>query len=108
MMTSFKVVSLRTSEADIRIDRRTPYGNPFKMDTESQRNEVVDRFAVWWLAPAQDGLREALLTDIRELQHQRLMAGEMVSAPIRLGCWCAPQRCHGDVIKRWLERTERE
>lgn len=22
----------------------------------------------------------------------------------RLGCWCAPEKCHGDVIVEWLEQ----
>jgi len=24
----------------------------------------------------------------------------------RLGCYCKPQKCHGDIIKEWIESTE--
>ncbi len=71
-------------------------GNPFWMKGEGQRTEVCDKF-------------EALLPGlIREpgpgreafkVLYRALVAGEQV----RLGCFCAPKRCHCDSIRAQLE-----
>ena len=35
-------------------------------------------------------------------KHQALHPGE----PFKIACWCAPARCHGDVIKEYLESLD--
>ncbi|MDB5531577.1 MAG: polA [Devosia sp.] len=70
--------------ADIYIGRGSPWGNPFKIGTHGNRDEVCDRFE-----------REVLPTlDVEPLRGRNLV------------CWCAPQRCHGDAILRKLAETE--
>lgn len=65
---------------DIYIDRRGKWGNKFYMDqdSEAERNRVCDEHLAW--LPTQPKLIEAL--------------PELIGK--RLGCWCKPQRCHGD------------
>lgn len=58
------------------VDRRSKYGNPFKMKSEADRDHVCDSF------------EKAILPtlDVRELKGKDLV------------CWCAPKRCHADAI----------
>jgi hypothetical protein len=73
---------------DILIDRRTKWGNPFVMQNESQRNEVCDKYEIW----LNDKLKQKIfnLEDLRSAK--------------RLGCHCAPLRCHGDYLKILLDK----
>jgi hypothetical protein len=71
----------------VRIDRRTEWGNPFEMPVDGDRSTVIGLYAEHYL-PYKPGLI-AKLADLR---------GKA------LGCWCAPEACHGDVLKAWAER----
>ena len=78
------VVNMRTRGAvwDVRIDRGTPWGNPFVIGPDGDREAVLQRYALW--LPAQPELMAAL---------DRLRGK-------RLGCWCAPLPCHGHILAR--------
>ncbi len=71
-------------KGDIRIDRTTPFGNPFIIDRNHSRIQVVDMFREWIT------LKPELVEQLRELD------------PKRLVCWCAPKVCHGDVLVELL------
>ena len=69
--------------AVIRVDRGTPWGNPFVMGRETERKEVCDKFeqyAVERLAKDPDWLKPLRGKD--------------------LVCWCAPKRCHAETLRR--------
>ena len=89
-------VNMRTSaEYDVRIDRTTQWGNPFVVGKHGSRDEVVAYYKQWLWARIKDGTvsTELLAT----------LDGK------RLGCWCAPQACHGDVLTAaaaWAARNE--
>jgi hypothetical protein len=76
----------------VRVDRKTPYGNPFQMDTpgcvrDGTRDEVIQKFRDW--ISSEDPKAVALLAQARrELRGKHLL------------CWCAPEACHADV---WIE-----
>ena len=70
-------------ESAIRIDRTSPYGNPFHMFGDSQRDLVCDKFEATVEA---DPVRKAVI--IKALRGKDLV------------CWCAPKRCHGDYLLR--------
>lgn len=79
------------------IDRSGPYGNPFshKAGTKAQfrvrtREESIQRFREW--APQQP----QLMAMLHRLKGQRL------------GCWCKPLACHGDVYVELLEGVTSE
>ncbi len=66
----------------VRIDRRTDWGNPFEIPDDGDRDEVINKFATHYL-PHKTKLQERLPE----------LAGKA------LGCWCAPEACHGDILK---------
>lgn len=63
-----------------RIDRSSDWGNPFEMPADGDRDTVCDSYEIFF--PRKFSL------------HNRLdeLAGKV------LGCWCYPQRCHGDYL----------
>jgi hypothetical protein len=64
---------------------RGPYdwSNPYKLGREADRASIIGRYETEHLAKRLD-----LLSRLPELR------GKV------LGCWCAPQACHGDVLAR--------
>ncbi len=88
-MEAPKVVSMRGEgyvrrDGDVRIDRRTMFGNPFEIGNDGDRTEVIEKFRVL--------LRET----------PSLLYALQVLEPKRLVCWCAPLPCHGDVYAEAL------
>ena len=69
------------------IGRPSIYGNPFRLQSENDRDFVLLQFIDYWYAPEQKWLREKAL---REL------------VTFDLGCFCTPKRCHGDIIAGYL------
>lgn len=66
----------------VRIDRRTEWGNPFEIPDDGDRETVVASYRDHYL-PHKPGL-------LSKLDGLR---GKV------LACWCAPEACHGDVLK---------
>ena len=89
-----KVVHCKKEAYDIYIGRPSIWGNPFVLTNpkdEKERDEVYDKFEDWlngdYNGPF-DKQREVILKNIHTLK------GKV------LGCWCAPRKCHGDILLR--------
>lgn len=80
--------------------QRSPLANIFRIAPDAPRREVIARYRDW----LQDELRHP--TAARE-ELERLVALAQVG-DVQLMCWCAPQRCHGDVLKAIIEARLRE
>ena len=79
----------------IYIGRPSPLGNPFIIGRDGDREEVIRKY--------RDFLDVALHNDDRiKAEFERLeelnRKGDVI-----LICWCAPSKCHGDVIKELIE-----
>lgn len=88
-----KVINLRTKDCPKNtkiVDRSTPYGNPFIMHSDGDRDQVCDLFATWVKLPEQAKLRAQAKIELKG--HD-------------LACWCAPKRCHADT---WLAIANEE
>lgn len=77
-----RVVHLAKESFDVRIDRQTKWGNPYVIGRDGSRSEVIRKFEKYLKT------KPELLAALPEL------TGKV------LGCWCAPQACHGDVLVR--------
>jgi len=78
-------------EFDISIGRGGPWGNPFKIGHGPgglTREEVIDKY--------RDYFEQEILTDPEK--HAALLS----LRGYRLGCFCKPLACHGDVIASYL------
>jgi len=78
----------RSTGRFMRIDRQSDWGNPFEMPDDGDRDTVCDSFEIFF--PRKFSL------------HNRLdeLRGKV------LGCWCYPNRCHGDHLISKLEEVE--
>ena len=79
---SIWVVHCKIHQYDIYVGRGrgSKWGNPYKIGIDGTREEVIQKHKLWLLK------QPALLSCLDELK------GKI------LGCWCAPQACHGDLL----------
>jgi len=86
-----KVVNCRRDRKfDVLIDRTTKWGNPFRIGPDGDRDEVCNKYEKW--LPTQPDLMAAIC----ELRGKTL------------GCWCKPERCHGDFLVELANRDSSE
>ena len=81
------------------VGRPSALGNPFILEHETDRQQVIQQFEVW--------LHEQIKTrDVLVCQElNRLYKLTRATGELKLTCWCAPQNCHAEVIKRVLLET---
>ena len=94
--TRTTVVHNQHDEYDQYIGRAVPesgleaskWGNPFVLedDTPQERDRVLALYREWIV------------------EQPELMASLSELRGLRLGCWCAPERCHGDVLAELADR----
>lgn len=90
------VVNLRREAFDVYIGRAgrgmTGYfGNPFRLDgSRVLRGPVLDLFREYFL--------DRVDNDPEFRRRTLALAGK------RLGCFCKPAACHGDVIAEWVNK----
>ncbi len=78
---------------DVYIGRPGPWGNPFVVGVDGTRDAVIMRF--------KRQLLRRLSTESDLAQKLESLRGK------RLGCYCAPLPCHGDVLIELLGTDER-
>lgn len=78
------------------IGRGSPLGNPFLIGFDGNRDEVCKRYEQWFADRVAAG-DLAVLAELRRL-YRLANAEELV-----LGCYCAPSRCYGETVKRFLD-----
>jgi hypothetical protein len=76
------------------VGRPSPWGNPF-----SHLPGTLAQFRVATRAAAIRSYRRWLRTQPQLLAALPTLRGKV------LGCWCAPQACHAEVLARLAERT---
>lgn len=79
------VVHCKKEPCDVYIGRPTKWGNPYIIGPDGTREEVIEKFRKYFFG--RKDLMDAALTEL---------GGK------RLGCFCAPDKCHGDVLARFV------
>jgi hypothetical protein len=74
------VVHCKREPFDVYIGRPSIWSNPFEIGKDGSRRKVIQRY------------RNYLLGNPELLALLPTLKGKV------LGCWCAPQECHGDVL----------
>lgn len=74
------VVNISHGGYDVKVDRSTKWGNPFKIGRDGTRDEVIAKYREWVVK------QPVLMSRINEI-HGKV-----------LGCWCAPEPCHAEVL----------
>jgi hypothetical protein len=90
-MSEIEILNMRNTpcvpDLCIRIDRKTKWGNPYKMRSERERMDVIKKYTYYLLD-------SELVNDLHEIKGKWL------------ACWCHPKPCHGDVLKYLAEHPE--
>jgi len=73
-------VNSKTEQYDVFIGRPSKWGNPFRIGNDGTRKEVMQKYREWIV------FQEDLINDMDELSGKRL------------GCFCKPKACHGDIL----------
>lgn len=73
----------------IYIGRPGPWGNPFVLKHESQRDEILIQYEKWLLKQIEIGSIKK--EDVLNLKGETLV------------CWCHPKKCHGHVLKKYAD-----
>lgn len=79
--TPLRIVHCKKATFDIYIGRPSPFGNPFVVGKDGTRDEVIDKYEEY--VRSNPELMEKIRKEI---------PGKV------LGCWCAPKRCHGEIL----------
>lgn len=80
-----RVVHVRDPH-DVYIGRPSKWGNPFRIGSDGNRAEVIEKYREW-LLDNPDVIESAKVS----------LKGK------RLGCYCAPKACHGDVLAELVD-----
>jgi hypothetical protein len=87
----------RRNDRGIYIGRPSALGNPFVIGRDGDRAAVIRKYEAW-LAEQIKSAKSAASIELRRLVQQA------AQRDICLVCWCAPEPCHGDIVKRAIEQ----
>lgn len=87
------IVNIKKEKCDVYIGRPGYFGNPFRIGEHGDREMVLIHYKQWFYKKLND---PEFRRRIEELRGKRL------------GCWCKPLSCHGDVIVEYLEGKKDE
>ena len=96
---------------DVRVDRHSILGNPYKMHRESERDLVCDKYEIYhivenntsWLIKNRidDEFRQQFMTELNRIKNILKTHGS-----VNLFCWCWPKRCHSATIRNYLLQNQ--
>lgn len=83
---------------DYKVDRTNKIlGNPFFMETENKRIEVCEKYEKWIIKKLKDN------DPLTIKEFKKMYEIYKKYNKLRLFCWCYPQKCHAETIKKILE-----
>ena len=77
----------------VRVDRETVLGNPYILEEDSVRDEVILQYKEW-LENHIEAKTHEIMTELNRIKKLHDDLGN-----IELFCWCAPLSCHSEVIR---------
>jgi hypothetical protein len=83
-----RVVHCKKEPFDVYIGTPSKWGNPFKIGKDGSWEELIQKYRHWILA--NPGLMAQAPSELK---------GK------KLGCWCKPNACHGDVLIELADET---
>lgn len=103
MTPATTVVNISHGDAcDVYIGRNRAHnhhwGNPFRIGTHGSRADVIHKFDLWM-----DGIA---YTHIEPERRAWMLANIHTLKGKRLGCFCKPDPCHGDILARIADEYE--
>ena len=86
------------TENDVYIGRGSPLGNPYVIIKGLRtRDKVCDDYNIYF------NQQMSIPNSKIRLEVERLLGLVKQGIDLQLMCFCAPHRCHGDIIKKYIE-----
>lgn len=85
----------KNNEYDIRVDRKSVFGNPFYMNNEKERDIVCNKYEKYFYTQIKSN--KTFKNEIDKLVNIYKKCGQL-----NLFCWCYPKRCHAETIKNYI------
>lgn len=76
------VVHCKKEKYDVYVGRPSKWGNPYEIGRDGDRFDVIAKYEKYLQSNPE------LLAQVGELKGKRL------------GCWCSPKICHGDILAK--------
>lgn len=86
------VVNKYKSKFDVYIGRPSIFGNPYAIGKDGTRDEVIEKYFHYF--------NNRIINDPIFLEEVLKLKDKI------LGCFCSPQKCHGDIIVNFLNNLE--
>lgn len=84
----YEVVNKYKENYDVYIGRGSIWGNPFKIGEDGYREEVINKYKSYLWDKIK--LESITISQLKSLDGKRL------------GCFCKPLPCHGDIIIKFV------
>tara|TARA_X000000950_G_C13895742_1_gene652720 strand:- start:945 stop:1337 length:393 start_codon:yes stop_codon:yes gene_type:complete len=68
----------------------SPFANPFKITKDISRNQAIEQYREYIIKELENC--EDLTNKLKRLKGKKL------------GCWCYPEKCHGNVLLELIEK----
>lgn len=72
-------------------DKASPWANPFKISDQCSRQQAIGKYEAYIRVQIEE---DPVKYDLMALKDKRL------------GCWCSPDSCHGDVLLRLINEEK--
>jgi hypothetical protein len=92
-----RIVHLKKEPYDVYIGRPSKWGNPY-----SHKEGTLAEFKVANRAEALEKFEKYLL------ENETLYNSLIELKGKTLGCWCKPNKCHGDILAKWSNSIENQ
>lgn len=74
------------------VGRPSKLGNPFEIGRDGDREEVIEKYRNWIA-------EKCRTSSIHRNEILRLARIYSETGQLNLSCWCAPARCHAEIIR---------
>lgn len=74
------------------------FGNPFVLSEQGTRKEVCKLYEEW--------LRGYSFTEFNQIQRKWILDNLHTLKGKKLGCFCKPKQCHGEILIKLLNEIE--
>jgi len=94
-MNEIRIGRLRRDRG-VSVARPTVLGNPFAIGADGERDDVIEKYRRWFRTSlGESPAVEAKVAELTELARK---------GDLTLLCWCAPKRCHAEVVAAEIRR----